>query len=256
MSTKSTIAYGNNFHFYHEAFDDDHVYLELEGTEFEAGHGRVMVSIQMHIWETIRPLGGARLELVNHTDEDLLATVEADVNERIARHEELLRENPERVGFASLCGLFVYGGADDPREEQIKSGMEHYRRERERQRITLAAIQELREAQSRTAKVLLNLDERKVAADLLIMLIEHLSEEYCAAGWSREMETRLWEAATGKIDKFKREGEQARYLSEKCQGWAVWDEAAGNPKLIALSEWEGIYYKQLAKRAEEEEGSK
>ncbi|HEX8998788.1 MAG TPA: hypothetical protein VGB07_02745 [Blastocatellia bacterium] len=251
MSTKSTIAYGDNFHFYHEACDDDHVYLELEGMEFEAGHGRVMVSIPMHIWETIRPLGGARLELVNHTDEDLLAMVEADVDERIARYEELLRENADRAGFASLCGLFVYGGADDPREEQIKSGMEHHRRERERQRTTLAAIKELREAQSRTAKVLLNLDERKIAAELLIMLIEHLSEQYCAAGWSREMETRLWEAATGSDDKFKREGEQARYLSEKCHGWAVWDEVTGKPKLIALREWEGIYYKQLAKRVEE-----
>lgn len=255
MSTKATIAYGDNFHFYHEAWDDDHVYLELEGTEFEASHGRVMVSIPVHIWETIRHLGGARLELVNHTDEDLLAMVEADVGERIARREELLRKNPDRAGFASLSGLFVYGGADDPREEQIKSGMEHYRRERERQRTAQTVIKELREAQHHTAGVLLNLDERKVTADLLIMLIEHLSEEYCAAGWSREMETRLWEAATGTSDKFKREGEQARYLSEKCHGWAVWDEAAGKPKLITLSEWEGIYYKRLAKRVEEESGA-
>lgn len=252
MSTKATIAYGENFHFYHEVADDYHVYLQLEGTEFKASPGRVMVSIPIHIWETIRPLGGAQLELVNHTDEDLLAMVEADVDGRIAWHEEPLRTNPDRVGFASLSGMLVYGGADDPREEQIKSGKEHYRHERERQRTTQAAIKELREAQHHTAGVLLNLDERKIAADLLIMLIEHLSEEYCAAGWSREMETRLWEAATGTSEKFKREGEQARYLSEKCHGWAVWDEAAGKPKLFTLSEWEGIYYKRLAKRVEEE----
>ncbi len=147
MSTKATIAYGDNFHLYHEVADDNHVYLELEATEFEASHGRVMISIPISIWETIRPLGGARLELVNHMDEDLLAMVEADVDERIACHEKLLRENPDRAGLASLCGLLVYGGADDPREEQIKSGMEHYRHERERQRTVLAAIKELREAQ-------------------------------------------------------------------------------------------------------------
>ena len=251
MSTKSTIAYGNNFHFYHEAFDDDHVYLELEGMEFEAGQGRVMVSVPIHIWETIRPLGGARLELVNHTDEDLLAMVEADVDERIARYEELLRENPDRAGLASLCGLFVYGGADDPREEQIKSGMEHHCRERERQRTTLAAIKELREAQNSTAKTLLNLDEQKVTAELLIRLIERLSEKHCAAGWSREIEMQLWKAAPGNDDKFKRESEQARYLSEKCHGWAVWDEVAGKPKLIPLSEWEGVYFKRLSERSEE-----
>jgi hypothetical protein len=29
MSTKATIAYGDNFHFYHEVLDDNHVYLEL-----------------------------------------------------------------------------------------------------------------------------------------------------------------------------------------------------------------------------------
>jgi hypothetical protein len=41
MSTKSTIAYGRNFHLYHEALDEDYVYLELEGTKFEASYNRV-----------------------------------------------------------------------------------------------------------------------------------------------------------------------------------------------------------------------
>ena len=37
MSTKSTIAYGENFHFYHELMDPEpNVYLELEGVHFEA----------------------------------------------------------------------------------------------------------------------------------------------------------------------------------------------------------------------------
>jgi hypothetical protein len=39
MSTKSTIAHGHGFHFYHEAFDEDGVYLELEDVEFEAATG-------------------------------------------------------------------------------------------------------------------------------------------------------------------------------------------------------------------------
>ena len=45
MSTKSTIAHGPGFHFYHEVLDEDHVYLELETTSFEAGYGRVMLPI-------------------------------------------------------------------------------------------------------------------------------------------------------------------------------------------------------------------
>src|SRR5262245_11226145 len=34
MSTKSTIAHGRSFHLYHEVFDEDYVYLELEEAKF------------------------------------------------------------------------------------------------------------------------------------------------------------------------------------------------------------------------------
>jgi hypothetical protein len=149
MSTKSTIAHSNNFHFYHECFDDNHVYLELEGMEFEAGYNRVMVSIPIHIWETIRHLGAARLDLVNYSDEDLLAMVEAKVDERIAEYQEALRTNPNVAGWIRFSGSLLYGGADKPREEQIKSGMDFYRRERQRQREVHEAIIKLREAQRR-----------------------------------------------------------------------------------------------------------
>ena len=69
MSTKCTIAHDESFHFYHEVLDDDHVYLELRTTHFEAGYGRVMIPIPIHIWETIRHLGGVRLDLVLGTGE-------------------------------------------------------------------------------------------------------------------------------------------------------------------------------------------
>ena len=61
MSTKSTIAHGRNFHFYHEALDEDYVYLELEGTKFEASYNRVMVPIPVHVWEVIRRYPGSDL---------------------------------------------------------------------------------------------------------------------------------------------------------------------------------------------------
>jgi hypothetical protein len=149
MSTKATIAHGDNFHFYHEVLDDDHVYLELETTQFEAGYGRVMVPIPIHIWETIRHLGAARLDLINHTDEDLLATVEADVDDRIAKYEEVKRNNPNGATWVSLAGSLVFGGADHPREEQIASGMDYYRRERQHQREIHEAIEKLRSSQKK-----------------------------------------------------------------------------------------------------------
>ena len=147
MSTKATIAHGSNFHFYHEVFDDNHVYLELEGMEFEAGYGRVMVSIPIHIWETIRHLGAARLDLINHTDEDLLKMVEDYVDKRIAEYQEAHHQDPDRTGWPRFAGRMLYGAADEPRENQIKSGMEYFHRERQRQREVHEAIVKLREAQ-------------------------------------------------------------------------------------------------------------
>ena len=105
MSTKSTLASSDNFHFYHEAFDDDHVCLRLDTTHFEAGHGGVMVRIQ-----------------------------------RLAKYQESLRRTAVRAEFVSLFGFASYGGADAPRESQIRHGMEYFQRERQRQREMRARI--------------------------------------------------------------------------------------------------------------------
>lgn len=146
MSTKCTIACGENFHLYHEVLDDDHVYLELETTCFEAGYGRVMIPLPIHIWEAIRHLGGARLELVDKEDAELLAMVEATVCDRITRYEAAERDNPKRAALASFVGGLSYGPANTPSAEQIRKGMEYYRRERQRQREVRDRIAALREA--------------------------------------------------------------------------------------------------------------
>ena len=140
MSTKSTLASSDNFHFYHEAFDDDHVYLRLDTTHFEAGHGSVMVRIPIHIWETIRHLAGVEFDLVDKEDEDLLAMVESNVDQRVAKYQESLRRSAIRTEFVSLFGFASYGGADTPRESQICRGMEYFQRERQRQREMRARI--------------------------------------------------------------------------------------------------------------------
>jgi len=253
MSTKATIAYGENFHFYHEAMDEDHVYLEIETTHFEAGYGRVMLPIPIHIWETIRHLGGARLDLVNCTDAALLAMVETAVDERILRYQEALRAHPDRAGLMSFAGSLLYGRAEDPRAEQAVRGMEYYRNERQRQRDIHTAIRTLREAQHHATQVLLHLNEPQIAADLLIMLMRHMSQEYFATPWSGVLELQLWEAAHGQRDMFQKQGEQARYLSEKCQGWAIWDTVANQPKYVPLREWESIYGERLIHRIEEQQ---
>jgi hypothetical protein len=141
MSTKSTIAHGRDFHFYHEALDEDNVYLELENVEFEASYRRVMVKIPIDIWEVIRHTGAARLDLVDSSDEELRQTVERQVGERVAEYERA-KGDSRREALVSLCGALVFGGADEPREEQIRRGLNYYVRDRERQHQIVTRMKE------------------------------------------------------------------------------------------------------------------
>jgi hypothetical protein len=146
MSTKATIAHGPNFHFYHEVFDDDHVYLELEGAQFEAGYNRVMVPIPVHIWEVVRQYSGVDLSFAEKTDEELQRYVEQEVDDRIKRYQEAT-ENAK--GLVSLFGSLAYGVADEPREKQIGEGLAHFTKVREHQRQIKEAIVELEEQNRR-----------------------------------------------------------------------------------------------------------
>ncbi len=121
MSTKHTIAYASDkFHFYRECFDEEHVYLELDNTNFKATKNRVMLQIPLSIWETIRSYGGAELKYRNLTDEQLLEQVEKEVNERIAAYEA---QPDKRIAEAMLIiGGCLYG-FDIDRDAQIERAM-------------------------------------------------------------------------------------------------------------------------------------
>jgi hypothetical protein len=143
MSTKATIAYGKNFHFYHEVLDDQYVYLELEGVPFEASYNRVIVPIPIHIWEVIRKYPGVDLSLVDKTDDELCAQVEQAVDERIAEYNQL-NEDAKQRGLFRLFGALTYGDVELPREEQIGRGIARFTELRERQRQIKRAIEELK----------------------------------------------------------------------------------------------------------------
>lgn len=140
MSTKATIAHGPNFHLYHEALDDDFVYLEIEGTQFEASYNRVMVPIPVHIWEVIHRYPGIDLNYANKTDEELRAYVEHEVDDRIREYEQA---SERAKGIVSLSGSLVFGSADQPRERQIAAGIEYFTKVREHQQQVKDAIAKL-----------------------------------------------------------------------------------------------------------------
>lgn len=140
MSTKSTLAHGPNFHFYSEAFDDDYVYLELEGAQFEAAYNRVMVPIPVHIWEVIRRYPGIEFDYADMTDDELRDYVESEVDERMKHYAEA----PDKAkALASLHGFLQYGSADNSRAEQIATGIAHFTKIRDHQREVQRAIGKL-----------------------------------------------------------------------------------------------------------------
>jgi len=134
MTVKATLAYGKNFHFYHEALDNNHVYLELEDVSYDVGYRRVMVAIPIDVWEVIRGLGAAKLNLVNMPDDELIRLVEVKVDARIAEHEKVQAANPEQTEQVKLNDFVEFGPIDSTREQQISRGLDYYKMERERQR--------------------------------------------------------------------------------------------------------------------------
>jgi hypothetical protein len=140
MPVKVTLAYGKNFHFFHEALDANQVYLELEDTVFEVGYRRIMISIPIDIWETIRRLGGAGLDLVNTSNEELAQLVEGAVHRRIAEYERVKKSEPEKAELLRFSNSVIFGAADEAREQQIMKGLEYHRTERERQREVISRM--------------------------------------------------------------------------------------------------------------------
>lgn len=146
MSTKSTIAHGPNFHLYREGFDESNVYLEVEGTQFEAGYNRVMVPIPVHIWEVIRQYAGIDLRYADKTDEELRQSVEKEVDERLKDYGEA---SEKARGLISLSGFLAFGAADQPREQQVAQGMAYFTKVREHQAQVKQAIYELEKINGR-----------------------------------------------------------------------------------------------------------
>lgn len=134
MTIKATLAHGKNFHFYHEGLDNNYVYLELEDVLYDAGYRRIMIAIPIDVWEVIRGLGAAKLDMVNATDEELRFMAENIVNVRIAEYRKAEEISPEKASQLRLSDSVIFGAMDAPREQQVARGVEYYKTERERQR--------------------------------------------------------------------------------------------------------------------------
>ncbi len=126
MATKLTLAFGPDFHLYHDAEDDAHVYLELQAVG--------VVPIPVQVWEVIRRYPVADLSLAEMSDGQLRREVERQVAARLEAHE---------------AGGF--GPTDAPREAQIAKGLAVMTARREQQRWIRQAIAELERLNRRMA---------------------------------------------------------------------------------------------------------
>ena len=118
MSTKSSIKWGQSFHLYHECFDDENVYLQLDDVPFEVSNRSVTVTIPLAIWEYIRHGGAPDFTIANLSAKELRKVVETEVDERIERYNKA-----DKKGLMAVVGLLTYGDVNESKEEQIKNGL-------------------------------------------------------------------------------------------------------------------------------------
>lgn len=133
MSTKSTICYGDNFHFYKDCFDEENVYLSLETiNNISIENGVVTIAIPLEIWQNIRFFDN-KFEYANLSDEQINEIVTKAVEKRI--------ENKGPISKLFGCGIF--GSFDLPKEEQIKNGIDFYRKQREKEMLIVEKIKNI-----------------------------------------------------------------------------------------------------------------
>jgi hypothetical protein len=136
VSTRSTLAHGENFHLYQDLMEEDEgVWLSLNNTDFHASSGEVCVKIPLALWEHIRQVKAFQPEYYEMSDQDISDYVTFQVDDRIREWNE-----SDKNGLMSLFGAAVYGLASDPREQQIATGIENLTKERARELEILAKV--------------------------------------------------------------------------------------------------------------------
>ncbi len=139
MSTKCTIKWGNDFHFYEECFDDDAVYLSIDNACWEGSSEGITVTIPKAIWAVIRESAPVDLKYAKLSEEELKSFVEHRVDERIKRYNE---SEDSLKALNNIAGMMCYGEASSQRESQIIKGIEHYTNIQSRQKNILNKINE------------------------------------------------------------------------------------------------------------------
>ena len=150
MSTKSTLVFGKGFSLYEELLERvPHVWLALDGCEFEVSSRRVRVEIPLPVWEVLRQHTPARFDLAPLGDKQLLAEAEKRVENVRAEyranraHERAARKAGNLKPDHKITTRFFYRLASLPRAQHLEAGRAAVREDRTQQRRLLRAIARL-----------------------------------------------------------------------------------------------------------------
>jgi hypothetical protein len=144
MSTKSSVAWGDDFHFYTEMHDGDNVYLRVDKAEFYATKHGVTVTIPRAIWEVIRERAATDLKAAFWTDEQLNLYAKGEEEKQRRRVDQHKREcEPCRSGDGCRVRFFY---REPESEEEIAA---RWRNERTRQREIADRVAAYREGMNK-----------------------------------------------------------------------------------------------------------
>jgi len=96
MSTKATLAGGQKFHLFADAWDEDAVWLTIESDRFEVSERGATIRIPIAIWEYIRAVPGVRFDLALKSARELKQLAHAAARENCARYREHVRSQRGR----------------------------------------------------------------------------------------------------------------------------------------------------------------
>lgn len=145
MSTKCSIAHGPGFHLYNDSFDEEHVFLQLDQSDFTVTPDSLTVKIPLHVWDYLRGFPGADFADVTASDEQILEEAIKAVGSRLAQVAEA---RSDRVSaLLELGGALVMGEVNLPREEQIANYVAYHKRQRTQKQEVMARVAALKDLQ-------------------------------------------------------------------------------------------------------------
>lgn len=118
MSTKSSLYYSEKIHLYHEMFKDDNIHLEINSDQVD-------IDIKLKIVDLAKMSKSIDLESLESqsliTNDQIMSYCRAKVESRMSGNNSIYR----------LCGMFVFGDHNLPKDVQVGNGFDFYVKRRD-----------------------------------------------------------------------------------------------------------------------------